>query len=156
MFCNLNYQIFLYEIKSFQTWWIIFDSISMQTAFSLLSKHENEEGHEAYTNELDATSTAEAFKNDFQKHCEVYEARKSPICAVCHTYCIFYSINYRDFKNVTLIDPKLYKLFKTIALERKKQEAGYSDTELCKRCLESVNDDCEVLCSPSRAEKNVF
>ena len=90
-------------------------------------------------------STAEQCKDDFDKHCQLYQARKSPICAVCHTYCIFYFLSYRDFKSVILIDPKLYKLFKTIALARIKQDAPYSDSELCNKCVESVNDECQEM-----------
>lgn len=100
-------------------------------------------------------STADQYNacTDFQKQCQLYEARKSPICAVCHTYCVFYFVPYDCFKEVILIDPKLYKLFKTIALQRSKQEAGYSDSELCRQCLESVNQECEQLRNAFASQK---
>ena len=38
LFFNLNYQIVLYKIKTFQTWWILFDVFLMQTSITLINK----------------------------------------------------------------------------------------------------------------------
>lgn len=41
LFCNLNYQIFFYHIQSFQTWWILFDSITLRVGMILINQREN-------------------------------------------------------------------------------------------------------------------
>ena len=104
---------------------------------------EEELGLEACRNST-MTDSSMIDKYNHDKRLRIYAAKRSAICAVCHTYCIFYYLTYSEFKPIVSLDPRIYRLFKSIALERKKQIEEYSDRRLRDVVYQNIVEESQV------------
>lgn len=68
------------------------------------------------------------------------QSKLSTLSAVSHTFSVLYTLSYADFKEVLLIDPKNYKVFRAIAEHRNKQNVQYDDQQLCQIIASRFNN----------------
>ena len=71
-------------------------------------------------------------------------SKLSTLSAVSHTFSVLHTLSYADFKEVLLIEPKNYKLFRAIAELRDKQSAQYDDHQLCHLVAARFNNNIGI------------
>ena len=78
--------------------------------------------------------------HDFLNGRNNFESKLSTLSAVSHTFSVLYTISYIDFKEILLINPKNYKLFRAIADSRNQQITQYDDQQLCQILTQRHNN----------------